>query len=70
MIEQINKDWTCESCINFPPSCLDGKPCTFCNPEDPFTSSYCRNEDFFTNGYNDNYFYKEETKMGVYNETN
>ena len=25
----------CESCIYYPPSSLDGKPCCFCDPIDP-----------------------------------
>lgn len=28
-------DWICESCGFFPPSSSDGKPCTFCDPDDP-----------------------------------
>ena len=32
--------WVCESCIYDPPSSTDGKPCTKCNPDDPFWSCY------------------------------
>ena len=32
--------WVCESCIYYPPSSTDGKPCTQCNPDDPFWSCY------------------------------
>jgi len=30
----------CDTCIHAPPSSLDGKPCCFCNPDDPMMSSY------------------------------
>ncbi len=33
-------NWICDTCVHSPPSSTDGKPCSMCNPEDPFMSSY------------------------------
>ena len=30
-----NSDWICESCIYYPPSSCDGKPCCVCDPDEP-----------------------------------
>ena len=35
----------CETCTNYPPSCLDGKPCCFCDISNPLTSCYNEKED-------------------------
>lgn len=34
----------CESCIHYPPSAADGKPCCFCDPTDPRLNCYQRKE--------------------------
>ena len=34
----------CESCIHYPPSASDGKPCCFCDPIDPLLNCYQRKE--------------------------
>lgn len=31
--------WSCESCVYYPPSSCDGKPCSICDPDDPFLIS-------------------------------
>lgn len=38
-------EWICETCIYYPPSSTDGKPCCMCNPDEPLLNSYCRKED-------------------------
>lgn len=35
----------CESCIHYPPSSLDGKPCCFCDEIDPLLNCYQRKDD-------------------------
>lgn len=30
----------CETCIYYPPSSCDGKPCTMCDPSDIYTDCY------------------------------
>lgn len=35
----------CESCIHYPPSAADGKPCCFCDPIDPMLNCYKRKDD-------------------------
>lgn len=35
----------CESCIYYPPSSLDGKPCCFCDPTAPLLNCYKRKDD-------------------------
>lgn len=37
-------EWICESCINYPPSSGDGKPCSMCDTDDPLLSCYQENE--------------------------
>ena len=32
--------WDCESCVYYPPSSCDGKPCAVCEPDDPFLNCY------------------------------
>lgn len=32
--------WNCESCVCYPPSFCDGKPCSICEPNDPFLNCY------------------------------
>lgn len=39
-----NPDWICESCIYYPPSSCDGKPCCMCDPDDPMLNCYERKE--------------------------
>lgn len=39
-------EWICESCIYYPPSSCDGKPCTMCDTDDPLLNCYCENETF------------------------
>lgn len=36
--------WICETCVYYPPSCSDGKPCCVCDPEDPLFNCYCKKE--------------------------
>ena len=36
----------CKTCIYYPPSSCDGKPCTQCDPENPFLNCY-REKEFF-----------------------
>lgn len=38
-------EWICETCIYFPPSSCDGKPCCMCEPDDPIFSCYRREEE-------------------------
>ena len=38
-------EWICESCVNYPPSSTDGKPCSFCEPSDPLTNCYQKRDD-------------------------
>lgn len=35
----------CESCIHYPPSAADGKPCCFCDPIDPMLNCYQRKDE-------------------------
>lgn len=37
----------CESCIHYPPSASDGKPCCFCDPIDPLLNCYQRKDDSY-----------------------
>lgn len=44
------KPWICESCIYYPPSSCDGKPCCTCDPNDTYLNCYvekerCSNDD-------------------------
>lgn len=39
-----DSDWICESCVHYPPSSCDGKPCCFCNPDDPLLNCYRKKE--------------------------
>lgn len=34
----------CKTCIYYPPSSCDGKPCTQCDPESPFQNCYVKKE--------------------------
>ena len=43
-MDTIENEWQCETCIYYPPSSLNGKPCTMCDPDDPLLSSYCEKE--------------------------
>ena len=38
-------EWICETCINYPPSACDGKPCCVCDPDDPLMNCYQKRED-------------------------
>lgn len=35
----------CESCIHYPPSASDGKPCCFCDPIDQLLNCYQRKDE-------------------------
>lgn len=35
----------CETCIYYPPSCLEGKPCCVCDTSDQFTDCYEQKEE-------------------------
>ena len=39
-----NSEPICESCIHYPPSSCDEKPCCICDPHDPVLNYYCKNE--------------------------
>lgn len=39
-------EWICESCVYYPPSSCDGKPCCMCDTDDPLLNCYCENEPF------------------------
>lgn len=36
--------WDCESCIYYPPSSCDGKPCSVCDPDDLYLNCYEKRE--------------------------
>lgn len=38
----------CQTCVYYPPSSCDGKPCTQCDPESPFHNCYVNKEDYST----------------------
>lgn len=38
-------EWICESCIYYPPSSGDGKPCSMCDPDCTFLNCYSKKED-------------------------
>lgn len=40
-------EWICETCVNYPPSSLSGKPCCTCDPDDPLLNCYQRKEPDF-----------------------
>lgn len=38
-------EWICETCVHYPPSSMDGKPCSMCNPNEPFLNCYQKREE-------------------------
>lgn len=38
-------DCICETCIYYPPSSLDGKPCCMCDPDESMLNCYCEKEE-------------------------
>ena len=38
-------EWTCESCVHYPPSSFGGKPCWMCNTNDPLLNRYEKREE-------------------------
>lgn len=40
-----NDVWICETCVYYPPSSYDGKPCCMCDPEDPILNCYEEKEE-------------------------
>ena len=38
----------CKTCIYYPPSSCDGKPCTQCDANNPFFNCYVNKEDYIT----------------------
>ena len=49
LLEQVEakdaeEDWICESCVHYPPSSCDGKPCCACDPDDPMLNCYQKKE--------------------------
>ena len=52
--------WVCESCSYYPPSSTDGKPCTHCNPDDPFWSCYSEKSSNDLSQMDIVYFVKDE----------
>ena len=39
-----NSEYICESCIHYPSSSCDEKPCCICDPHDPELNCYCKDE--------------------------
>ena len=37
-------EWLCETCVHYPPSSGDGKPCSVCVPDDPVMNCYCKKD--------------------------
>ena len=37
--------WICDTCIHYPPSSGDGKPCCICNPGDSILDCYEEKEE-------------------------
>lgn len=37
--------WRCETCIYYPPSSCDGKPCCMCDEDEPMLDMYAERED-------------------------
>ena len=37
-------EWICESCVHYPPSSGDGKPCSMCDNDIPVLDFYFENE--------------------------
>ena len=42
--KDAEEDWICESCVHYPPSSCDGKPCCACDPDDPMLNCYQKKE--------------------------
>ena len=42
--EMETSEWKCETCIHYPPSSFDGKPCCACDPNSDLFSSYSKKE--------------------------
>ena len=42
--KDAKEDWICESCVHYPPSSCDGKPCYACNPDVPMLNCYQKKE--------------------------
>ena len=38
-------EWICESCIYYPPSLCDGKPCCMCDTDNPMLNCYSKKEE-------------------------
>ena len=43
-IKKDNKAWKCETCVYYPPSSCDGKPCTQCDPDNVYFNCYLKKE--------------------------
>lgn len=43
--KNADSDWICESCVHYPPSSCDGKPCCACDPDEPMLNCYCKKEE-------------------------
>lgn len=41
--------WACETCMFYPPSSCDGKPCCMCDVNDPLFNCYCEREKGYEN---------------------
>lgn len=37
-------EWICETCIHYPPSSLNGRPCAMCDPDEPMLNCYCEKD--------------------------
>lgn len=37
--------WKCETCVHYPPSSCDGKPCTQCDPDNVYFNCYLKKEE-------------------------
>ena len=39
-ITDCGEKWVCETCVHYPPSGATGKPCCFCDPDDPLLNCH------------------------------
>lgn len=44
IMSKNDASWGCESCVYYPPSSCDGKPCSVCDPDDPLLNCYEKKE--------------------------
>lgn len=44
-LKRGTETWDCETCMYYPPSSCDGKPCSVCDTSDPFLNCYSEREE-------------------------